>query len=223
MDHYRLINERRRDFLDNLLDVVLSGRSFKRTADLGCGYGFFADHLTRRGHHVEAYDGRPENVAEAARRYPAIPFQVWDIEDKAGRPAQPYEFVLCFGLLYHLENPFLAIRNLAAVTQDIAVIETVIAEHTMPAAVMYDEPARGEAQALQYLALIPTESGLVKMLSAAGFPFIYRPAPLPDHPDFVPGGLKLRTVLVTARTELAHPSLTCLKDSPNYVTKLNQG
>lgn len=220
MEHYRLINERRRDFLDNLFSGALAGRHYARTADLGCGYGFFSDFLAQRGNSVDAYDGRPENVSEAARRYPSIPFRVWNIEDKVGRPMQPYDLVLCFGLLYHLENPFLAVRNLAAVTKETAIIETVVAEHPMPAAVLYDEPARGEAQALQYLALIPSESALVKMLAAAGFPFIYRPSPLPIHPDFVHGVSKRRTVLIATRIMLTHSSLTQLVDVPNHVVSL---
>ena len=220
MEHYRLINERRREFLDSLFGGVLAGRQYARTADLGCGYGFFSDFLAQRGNSVDAYDGRPENVSEAARRYPSIPFRVWNIEDKAGRPIQPYDLVLCFGLLYHLENPFLAVRNLATVTKETAIIETVVAEHPMPAAVLYDEPARGEAQALHFLALIPTESALIKMLAAAGFPFIYRPSPLPNHPDFIPGAPKRRTVLIATRIMLTHSSLTRLVDVPNPVVSL---
>ena len=35
-----------------------------------------------------------------------------------------YDFVFCFGVLYHLKNPYLAIENLYKITNDTLVIET---------------------------------------------------------------------------------------------------
>ena len=39
----------------------------------------------------------------------------------------------------------------------VAIIESVTASHPLPVAVFYDEPTQGEAQALNYMALIPSE------------------------------------------------------------------
>jgi 2-polyprenyl-3-methyl-5-hydroxy-6-metoxy-1,4-benzoquinol methylase len=35
-----------------------------------------------------------------------------------------YDFVFCFGVLYHLKNPYLAIENLYKITNDTLVLET---------------------------------------------------------------------------------------------------
>lgn len=206
--HYQIINERRRDYLDWLMEEVLHHKHNCSMADLGCGVGYFADHMTRSGFKVEAFDGREENLEEARNRYPSIPFRLWDIEDAHNRPGTKFELVLCFGLLYHLENPFLAIRNLHAVTGEVAIISTIASSHPLPVAVLYDEPTRGEAQALNFIALIPSEAAFVKMLYAAGFEHVYKPIKLPDHPDYQPEAPKQRTILVASKAELASPDLT---------------
>jgi len=56
-------------------------------------------------------------VTEARRRFPHIPFEQADVEERAILELGKFDLVLCFGLLYHLENPLLAIRNLRGLTE----------------------------------------------------------------------------------------------------------
>jgi len=42
--------------------------------------------------------------------------------DRVGR----FEIALCFGLLYHLENPVAAMKRLASVTTETMVVETAL-------------------------------------------------------------------------------------------------
>src|ERR1700737_1903728 len=84
--------------------------------DAGCGVGFFAQILQECGLRVGAFDGRMENIVEARKRFPEIPFEQGDIESPGILALGTFDLTLCFGLLYHLENPMLAIRHLRALT-----------------------------------------------------------------------------------------------------------
>lgn len=85
--------------------------------DAGAGVGFFSETLRSCGLNVCGFDGRPENVCEARKRFPGIPFEWGDIQDRSILELGKFDLVLCFGLLYHLENPLAAIRNLRELTE----------------------------------------------------------------------------------------------------------
>jgi 2-polyprenyl-3-methyl-5-hydroxy-6-metoxy-1,4-benzoquinol methylase len=72
--------------------------------DAGCGVGFFAQILHDQGLDAHGFDGRLENVIEARKRFPKIPFAEWDVEDPEIARLGEFDLVLCFGLLYHLET-----------------------------------------------------------------------------------------------------------------------
>jgi FkbM family methyltransferase len=122
-------------------------------------------------------------VAEAKNRHPDIDFHVHDIESPSCLSLGTFDMVLCFGLLYHLENPFQTIRNLYALADPYLLIETMIAPGRSAVSVLYEE-SQSNNQGLNYIAWMPTESGFVKMLYQAGFEGVYRSTPLPDHEQF---------------------------------------
>jgi FkbM family methyltransferase len=177
------INAARKSFLEDFLSGLMAQGGVKRVLDVGCGYGYFSNYLKSVNLHVVALDGRRENATEAKRRYPEIDFHVYDIEDPSCRTLGSFDLVLCFGLLYHLENPFQVIRNLFALSDKYLIIETMIMPYRSSVAVLFEE-SRADNQGLRYLAWIPTQSGFVKMLYQAGFSGVYRPTRWPDHEQF---------------------------------------
>lgn len=177
------INAARKSFLEESLSGLLAQGGVKRVLDVGCGFGYFSNYLKGMDLQIAAFDGRRENVTEARRRYPEIDFHVYDIEDPSCRTLGSFDLVLCFGLLYHLENPFQAIRNLFALSDKYLIIETMVVPSRSSVAVLFEE-SRADNQGLRYLAWIPTESGFVKMLYQAGFGGVYYPTRLPDHEQF---------------------------------------
>jgi 2-polyprenyl-3-methyl-5-hydroxy-6-metoxy-1,4-benzoquinol methylase len=202
------INAARAAFLRQFLEELRRTRKVATAADVGCGFGFFSGVLLEAGLDVTAIDGRAENVREAQNRHPGLETAVFDVEDRALAEAGRFDLVLCYGLLYHLENPFAAIRNLAALTGGVALIESVRAPGDEPATVMYEEDHDID-QALNYIAMIPTESFLIKALYAAGLEHVYRTTAPPEHHDFRDRVVKRRrrTVLVASREPLALGSL----------------
>jgi SAM-dependent methyltransferase len=181
--------------------------------DLGCGVGHFSKFLSDFGFRVVAVDGREENAVEGQRRYPEINFVTKNAEDPSLPEMGTFDFVLCAGLIYHLENPFRTIRSLHALTGKILIVETMCAPGDDPSLRLVDE-ARGEDQALNYVAFYPTEACLVKMLYRAGFPHVYAFDNLPDYPLFHASlwRRKERTMLVASKESLAAKGLRPLAD-----------
>lgn len=199
----RCINEARKAFLDGLMPDILKTCTMITAVDAGCGFGFFADYLDNRALKVMAFDGRPDNIATARERYPRVEFKIRDIEDPSTNLLGGFDLSLCFGVLYHLENPFRAVRNLASLTKKVLLLETVIVPTNALAAYIYEEEQRDD-QGLNYIAMIPTEAWLVKSLYRSGFPFVYKPKRLPDHNDFRASWIKRqrRICLVASKVEL---------------------
>ena len=167
--------------------------------DAGCGVGFFAQILRDCGLSVRAFDGRIENVLEARKRFPQVPFEQGDVESPKILALGEFDLTLCFGLLYHLENPMLAIRHLRALTSKGLLLESMCIPGSSAGMVWREEPAAAD-QSLTDIGLYPSEACLVKMLYRAGFAAVYRVAELPDHDDFreTPLHARRRTVLFAA-------------------------
>jgi SAM-dependent methyltransferase len=212
--HAKSFNESRRKFLDEFLPSLRERCDLKTALDVGCGFGFFSSYLRRAGFQVSAFDGREENALEARKRDPEVNFETHDVEDPA-LPAQlgSHDLVLCFGLLYHLENPFRALRNLAALAEKVLVVETRVAPFRSNLALLYEENYAVD-QALGYMAMVPSTNCLVKMMYIAGFPFVYGVNVLPDHEQFRGSPIRkpMRKMFVAARCALQVPNLRAIRE-----------
>jgi SAM-dependent methyltransferase len=204
----RDFNKSRALFLDKFLPLLRKHCGLKTALDVGCGFGFFSSYLRDAGFDVTAFDGRESNIAEAQKRSPGVRFEVRDVEDPGLANIGSYDLVLCFGLLYHLENPFRAIRNLAALTAKVLTVETRVAPFRSDVALLYQENHQQD-QGLGYVAMIPSRGCLVKMMYSAGFPFVYGIKSLPDHEQFRASAIRkpMRTMFLAAKCELQSPAL----------------
>jgi SAM-dependent methyltransferase len=210
------ITKARIDFLNNRLPDLLRTYNVKNALDIGCGVGYFSRYLRDLRIEVTGLDGRTDNIREAQRRHPDINFIIQDIEDLSVRKLGLFDLVFCFGLLYHLENPFLAIRNLHALTKNILMIESMICPSSNPVARLIDE-GNTEDQSLNYIALVPSESGLIKMLYRGGFPYVYLSDVMPDHEEFrqTYEFHRRRTILIAGKVPV---NLPCLRPVANAET-----
>jgi FkbM family methyltransferase len=194
---YRRLIEARDETIKRAVSRLKPALGLSNAVDAGCGVGFFSQTLAECGLNVCGFDGRAENVAEARRRFPHIPFEQGNIEAPSILQLGRFDLVLCFGLLYHLENPLLAIRHLYGLTEKCLLLESMCLPYEKPSMVLRDEP-RQEDQSLTDVACCPSEGCLAKMLYRAGFKMVYRVLPLPDHEDFRETGehMRRRTVLL---------------------------
>jgi len=163
--------------LGNLSDI-------ESCLDIGCGPGWFSEKLVQMGLEVLGVDGRQQLVEVAAKRVPRARFKVLDITStEAAFLIAPADIVFCFGLLYHLENPFAAIRNLHRLTNKFLFVETQIAPGSENNLVLVSE-GNNETQGLHYHAFVPSRNALLKMLYVSGFHFVYRFTGFINHEDF---------------------------------------
>ena len=194
----------RQAVIQQLIDKVRLKEPLSSALDVGCGVGYFSAFLSEMGFHVVAVDGRPDNIDEAKRRHSAVTFLTCDAEFLSPKDVGTFDFVLCVGLLYHLENPFRTIRNLFALTDKVLFVESAIASGDTPMLQFLDEPSL-EDQGLNYISVYPTESSVIKMLYRAGFPWVYTFASLPEFPLFQDSKTRKRqrTLLVASKLPLS--------------------
>ena len=128
-----LIHTTRRQMLDAALDAEWGGRfEGLRAVDLACHQGWFSAHLARRGFaEVQAVDAREEHVADASLIRHALGLDTMTVSqgDVHALPLQAmgtFDLCLCFGLIYHLENPVGALRVARALTRRLCLIETQV-------------------------------------------------------------------------------------------------
>ena len=102
--------------------------------DIGCHEGFYSIAIAKQGvGRVLGVDVREENLRKArfvteVLNHPNISYSRANCEQLSAGEIGQFELTLFLGVLYHLENPILCLRNLASVTKELAVIETQVIE-----------------------------------------------------------------------------------------------
>ncbi len=213
------INRARLAHLDSL-GLPLSS---KRVLDVGCGVGHHGAFYAERGCSVLCVDAREENIRALRRRYPQLEAHVADVETDDLSRLGNFDIVHCYGLLYHLENPLAALRNIAAVCQGILLLETIVCDHPMALLRIEDETLSSN-QALGGLGCRPSPGFVAMALNRVGFPFVYAPRRAPDHEDFAferrgnldtrRDGHNLRCVFLGSKAALSLDGLEPLVRSP---------
>jgi FkbM family methyltransferase len=214
--HYESLNLSRAEAAREVLLDLKDQLHLETAIDVGCGLGHFSEFLHSVGFRVTAIDGRSQNVEEASRRHPDIDFHTLDAESTALLDLGKFDLVFCFGLLYHLENPFRVLRNLHALTSKLLLAESMVHPGSKPQMDLVDEGTT-EDQALLHIAFYPTEACLVKLMYGAGFTNVYRCARMPDHPHFQdsPSAPRLRTMLAASHTPLLTNRLGFIEEPKN--------
>lgn len=217
--HYALLNRARGEVVTRLLSELKGPLDLRTAVDVGCGVGHFSAVLQSMGFEVTGVDGRRENVEEAARRNPKVAFHTNSVEDPKLRSLGTFDLTFCFGLLYHLENPLLAVRQLHAMTKTLLLAEAVIYPGDEPVMALIDEEIH-EDQGLEHIAFYPTEACLIKMFYRVGFGRVYRFRQQPNHSDYsrTPGTRRVRTMLAASAVRLKSNQLA-LAEEPSSVTR----
>jgi 2-polyprenyl-3-methyl-5-hydroxy-6-metoxy-1,4-benzoquinol methylase len=106
--------------ISEFLDLVKLPREFfkgKRCLDAGCGNGRWTYAMQMLRADVDSFDISPEAVEQCRKVNPrAEVYNILDL-DLVCNPFSPtqrwYDFVLCWGVLHHLENPELGFMRVA--------------------------------------------------------------------------------------------------------------
>jgi ubiquinone/menaquinone biosynthesis C-methylase UbiE len=161
--------------------------------DIGCHEGFYSLAMARLGMKVTGIDAREENLRRA--RFVAHGLNLGSIEYKPGHVetlrddlGRMWPLTLFLGVLYHVEDPVRCLRQVAAVTGEMCVIETQVVdevegyaewgarEWTRPyhgILALIDESGEFDAgnreTGVTPLATCPSPKALLFMLRQAGF------------------------------------------------------
>ncbi len=130
---FDLIHDTRMQMLEKVLQRGFPSGLGERTAvDLACHQGWFASRLAQAGAaRVLGVDARAEHVADATLirdlcELRNLEFLQSDVHALDAQALGSFDVVLCFGLLYHLENPIGALRTARALCKRVCVVETQV-------------------------------------------------------------------------------------------------
>lgn len=191
----------RRDVLLNNLDAIFAGRYHQLSVlDLGACEGSMALALWERGvRDVTCVESRAINVEKARFVFRVKKADIFVVQDDVisflNRDTRHYDLVLFMGLLYHLLDPFQAMRLTAQRVRGVLAMETVVSKphelrfdnvpHYSPSLggffVRHDSALCNTA-GLTNLELWPNREGLEMLLGETGFSNIremdYGPNPI---------------------------------------------
>lgn len=205
---YRELNAAREATVRELIPQLKRLMPIATAVDIGCGVGYFSDVLHSLGLKVLGLDAREQNVLEARRRYPHLRFETMDAEDQGLIGFGQFDLVFCFGLLYHLENPFRTIRSINKMAAQVALLEGVCYPSKESVMVLVDENSLDD-QGVANIAFVPSEACLLKMLYRSGFASCFLPISLPEHSYYHQKveTFRLRTLLVASKHPVQMDSL----------------
>jgi tRNA (mo5U34)-methyltransferase len=172
--------ERKRYFFDPLVEMYGGTLRGKRVLDLGCNAGFWSLAAIEAGcDYVLGVDGREMHVEQANLVFDVnevdpsrYRFDVGNVFDYPFESFEPFDVVLCLGILYHVAKPFCLMEVASRVNTDLMVIDTSISE--LPGsflsftqeAPLADDPRR----AIDYrLVTYPTKMAIRDMGRALGY------------------------------------------------------
>jgi tRNA (mo5U34)-methyltransferase len=126
------IHQTRLEMVERVVDGHFRGRLDRvRCLDIGCHEGFYSVALARKGMRaVRGIDVRAASLTKA--RFVAevlgltnVAYDECNVEDLGG---ERYDLCLFLGVLYHLENPVLALRNISRITGELCILETQVVD-----------------------------------------------------------------------------------------------
>jgi SAM-dependent methyltransferase len=185
--------------------ITALGDGYSSSIDVSCHEGFYSNVLAEYFDTVVGLDKNLDSLTKATRitrllGQNRVKFVHSSIENWSDSKAA--DFVLCFGLLYHVENPIEIFRKLAALARKAICIETQVLPFQMTAriedgyylsqrdlgglfGICLDYPQSKEGGLTEF-ALIPSRDALQFILDQLGFKKItfYKPGP-GDYEQFV--------------------------------------
>lgn len=178
-DNYLRHTARRLEHLASL-GIPVGG---KRVLDVSSGIGDHAQYYMDRGCRVTMTEVRPENLEVLRARFPREDIQLLDLEDPGPLSGAPYEVVHCYGLLYHLGKPDVAIDYLSGVCSGLMLLETCVSPGDDESINPVPEDPGNPTWAYSGHACRPSRPWIFRRLKQH-FAHVYLPKTQPNHPQF---------------------------------------
>jgi hypothetical protein len=179
----------------------------------GCGVGLLTGLFEYYGCKIISTEAKLTNIEENLLLHPWREIYQADVLDPEGHKRfSPIDLILCYGLLYHVSDPFLALNNLALTNANIILIEAHITD--APGEQLLPHPeSSADDQSAANLGCRPTVDYLKAILRESGWEYVYRPLQ-PDHPDFqwtkgigLTSVINTRVMLIAGKNDLSRYDL----------------
>jgi len=184
------IHKSRRDKLRWVIAELVDDSSRSDALDLASHEGYFSVELARHFSSVRGLEIRDESI-EAARLITRamgagnVSYQKADLQTMRSSDCEPADFVLLYGLLYHLENPIHTLRLASELSRKYILIETQIFPYDVAGKVedghyrwqrdvhgvfclSMDDTANREGGSTD-IALVPSLNALLHLMRTFGF------------------------------------------------------
>jgi tRNA (mo5U34)-methyltransferase len=151
----------------------------KRVLDIGAASGWNSFECERRGAEVVAVDyvEYDEFVTVKKLRGSRVEYAIAEMEEITAERFGTFDYVLFFGVLYHLRHPLIGLENVCAVTRGVAFVESFVIDDGPDPSRTYMEFYETDELGGQIDNWCgPTTNCLLGMTRAAGFPraeFLY--------------------------------------------------
>lgn len=212
-DEYQRHNQRRLEHLATL-GLPLAHR---KVLELGAGIGDHTHFYLDRGCKVVASDVRLGVLSVLCQRYanhPGVTIFRMDLNYPIDLN-ESFDVIHCYGLLYHLDNPYDAIDFIARHVHGFALFETCFSTRCENDINVVDEPSENVTQAYHGRGCRPGKAWLIKALRNF-FPYVYETVTLPNHEEFALSaneqeGKLTRIVLVASKLSMEnYPGLSAV-------------
>jgi len=196
------------------LNLPVSG---KTVIDVGCGIGRLSDFFAEQNSDIFCVDGRPENIETLRSLYPERKAEVVDLETQAILDYGKFDIVFCYGLLYHLADPFGFLKTAYKICNEMMLIETCITDADDCILRLVPEDEADVTQAVHAIGCRPSSSYVITCLRMSGFKYIYTPTELPNHVEFryqrsndfsyLKKGRLIRDIFIASHREIVNSKL----------------
>lgn len=209
-DNYQRHNHRRLEHLASLcLNVAGS-----TVLEVGAGIGDHTSYFLDRGCEIVTTDARYENVKILRTRYPGIKALQLDLDNPSREFKGLFDIVYCYGLLYHLQYPDIAIKFMSECCKKMLLLETCVSFGEQESINICDENEVDTTQAFAGKGCRPTRKWVYNQLKQY-FEFVYMPTTQPNHEQFPVDWTKpsceknlTRAIFIGAREQLGNCYLT---------------
>lgn len=199
--------------LEHLVSLGIPVRN-TTVLEVGAGAGDFSHYYLDRGCSVTISDARKSNLRFLRRRYPGNEILFLNLENPIPPANSPFDIVHCYGVLYHLGAPAVALEFLSGQCRSLLFLETRVSFGAEETTNVLPENPRIPSLSYSGTGCRPTRSWVFGELKKH-FEYVYVPRTQPCHEDFPlewenrrPDSGPTRAVFVASRNALENPVLS---------------
>lgn len=178
-DYYQNHNRKRFEHLASL-DLIAPGST---VLEVGAGIGDHTAFLLDSGCKITSTDARQMNLDVLRSEYPDIDARILNMDNPPPDFNEKFDIVYCYGLLYHLKEPAMAIKFMSNICKKILLLETRVSFGGEESLNPVFENQEHLGTAASGVGCRPTRKWVYNQLRLH-YEFVYIPATQPDHNEF---------------------------------------